>query len=150
MLAAVALDFNRYHSSLALNGSDGPARPLESGKGAGWRKINSQPRRLCPAAIWNGGKKRFNSRHAEGAQRGTRLGGRFVQDGAPAACGAGGDVFGAVIQVNQIRAAPEFAGELESDYITGLGTVAERMLILVDIEKLMTSRDMALVDQQVH
>jgi purine-binding chemotaxis protein CheW len=51
---------------------------------------------------------------------------------------------------DQIRAAPEFAGELESDYITGLGTVAERMLILVDIEKLMTSRDMALVDQQVH
>jgi purine-binding chemotaxis protein CheW len=51
---------------------------------------------------------------------------------------------------DQIRAAPEFSGELESDYITGLGTVAERMLILVDIEKLMTSRDMALVDQQVH
>lgn len=50
----------------------------------------------------------------------------------------------------QIRAAPEFSGELEADYITGLGTVAERMLILVDIEKLMTSRDMALVDQQVH
>jgi purine-binding chemotaxis protein CheW len=48
---------------------------------------------------------------------------------------------------DQIRATPEFAGELESDYITGLGTVAERMLILVDIEKLMTSRDMALVEQ---
>jgi len=48
---------------------------------------------------------------------------------------------------DQIRAAPEFSGELESDYITGLGTVAERMLILVDIEKLMTSRDMALMDQ---
>jgi purine-binding chemotaxis protein CheW len=48
----------------------------------------------------------------------------------------------------QIRAAPEFSGELESDYITGLGTVNDRMLILVDIEKLMTSRDMALVDQQ--
>jgi len=50
----------------------------------------------------------------------------------------------------QIRAAPELSGELESDYITGLGTLAERMLILVDIEKLMTSRDMALVDQQLH
>jgi purine-binding chemotaxis protein CheW len=54
------------------------------------------------------------------------------------------------LSADQIRAAPEFSGELESDYITGLGTVAERMLILVDIEKLMTSRDMALVDQQVH
>ncbi len=50
----------------------------------------------------------------------------------------------------QIRPAPEFAGEIESDYITGLGTAAERMLILVDIEKLMTGREMALVDQQVH
>lgn len=50
----------------------------------------------------------------------------------------------------QIRAAPEFSGDLEADYITGLGTVAERMLILVDIEKLMTSREMALVDQAVH
>jgi purine-binding chemotaxis protein CheW len=54
------------------------------------------------------------------------------------------------LSADQIRAAPEFSGELDSDYITGLGTVAERMLILVDIEKLMTSRDMALVDQQVH
>ena len=54
------------------------------------------------------------------------------------------------LAADQIRAAPEFAGELESDYITGLGTVAERMLILVDIEKLMTSREMALVDQQMH
>ena len=39
---------------------------------------------------------------------------------------------------------------VSDDYITGLGTVAERMLILVDIEKLMTSRDMALVDQPLH
>jgi purine-binding chemotaxis protein CheW len=50
----------------------------------------------------------------------------------------------------QIRPAPEFAGEIESDYITGLGTAGERMLILVDIEKLMSGREMALVDQQVH
>ena len=31
-------------------------------------------------------------------------------------------------------------------YITGLGTVVERMLILVDIEKLMTSNEMTLTD----
>jgi purine-binding chemotaxis protein CheW len=54
------------------------------------------------------------------------------------------------LTADQIRQPPEFAGELDSDYITGLGTLAERMLILVDIEKLMTSRDMALVDQQIH
>jgi purine-binding chemotaxis protein CheW len=54
------------------------------------------------------------------------------------------------LTADQIRQPPEFAGELDSDYITGLGTLAERMLILVDIEKLMTSRDMALVDQPLH
>lgn len=46
----------------------------------------------------------------------------------------------------QIRPAPEFAGALDTRFITGLGTVSERMLILVDIERLMTSRDMQLVD----
>ena len=46
----------------------------------------------------------------------------------------------------QIKAAPEFSASLETRFITGLGTVEERMLILLDIEKLMTSRDMQLVD----
>ena len=46
----------------------------------------------------------------------------------------------------QIRAAPEFGGTLDTRFITGLGTVGERMLILTDIERLMTSRDMHLVD----
>ena len=46
----------------------------------------------------------------------------------------------------QIRPAPEFGGTLDTRFITGLGTVAERMLILTDIERLMTSRDMQLVD----
>ena len=31
-------------------------------------------------------------------------------------------------------------------YIMGLGTVDERMIIVMDIEKLMTSRDMDLVE----
>ena len=46
----------------------------------------------------------------------------------------------------QIRPAPEFGGALDTRFITGLGTVGERMLILTDIERLMTSRDMQLVD----
>jgi len=46
----------------------------------------------------------------------------------------------------QIRAAPEFGGTLDTRFITGLGTVGERMLILADIERLMTSADMQLVD----
>ncbi len=46
----------------------------------------------------------------------------------------------------QIRAAPEFSAALDSSYIMGLGSIGERMLILMDIEKLMSSSDMALVD----
>jgi purine-binding chemotaxis protein CheW len=50
----------------------------------------------------------------------------------------------------QIRPAPDFSSTFDTKYITGLGTLEERMLILVDIEKLMSGSDMALVDQQIH
>jgi purine-binding chemotaxis protein CheW len=54
-----------------------------------------------------------------------------------------------VIQLaaDQIRPAPDFSSSFDTQYITGLGTIDERMLILMDIEKLMSSRDMALVEQ---
>jgi purine-binding chemotaxis protein CheW len=47
----------------------------------------------------------------------------------------------------QIKAAPTLSTGLDTRYIIGLGTVEDRMLILVDIEKLMTSRDMELVEE---
>jgi purine-binding chemotaxis protein CheW len=47
----------------------------------------------------------------------------------------------------QVRPAPEFGSAIDTRYVMGLGTVDERMLIVVDIEKLMTSHDMALVEQ---
>ena len=50
----------------------------------------------------------------------------------------------------QIRPAPNFSATFDTQYITGLGTVEQRMLILADIEKLMMSADMALVDSVVH
>ena len=46
----------------------------------------------------------------------------------------------------QIKPPPEFGGSFDTEYLLGLATVSERMLILVDIEKLMTSREMALVE----
>jgi purine-binding chemotaxis protein CheW len=46
----------------------------------------------------------------------------------------------------QIRPAPELSAGLDTRYIMGLGTVDQRMLILVDIEKLMSSSEMALMD----
>jgi purine-binding chemotaxis protein CheW len=46
----------------------------------------------------------------------------------------------------QVRPAPTFSSSFDTQYITGLGTVDERMLILVDIEELMTSADMGLME----
>ena len=50
----------------------------------------------------------------------------------------------------QIREAPQFSASIDAEYITGLGTVDKRMLILIDIEKLMTSSDMALTNKAMH
>ncbi|MFJ1298788.1 chemotaxis protein CheW [Bordetella genomosp. 5] len=52
-----------------------------------------------------------------------------------------------MLNAGQIRPAPEFGATLSTEYLTGLGTVDERMLILVDIEKLMTSDEMELVER---
>ncbi|MSL30243.1 chemotaxis protein CheW [Escherichia coli] len=46
----------------------------------------------------------------------------------------------------QIRPAPEFAVTLSTEYLTGLGALGDRMLILVNIEKLLNSEEMALLD----
>ena len=55
------------------------------------------------------------------------------------------DVVG--LTADQMRPAPDFSSSFDTQYITGLGTVDERMLILVDIERLMTGADMALMEQ---
>jgi purine-binding chemotaxis protein CheW len=47
-----------------------------------------------------------------------------------------------------IRPAPEFGAVLDTQYILGLAPHEERMLILVDIEKLIGVRDMASLGQQ--
>lgn len=44
-----------------------------------------------------------------------------------------------------IRAAPDIESAIDNGCILGLGSVAERMLILLDIEKLMSNVDMGLV-----
>lgn len=50
------------------------------------------------------------------------------------------------LAADQIRPAPEFAVTLSTEYLTGLGALGERMLILVNIEKLLNSEEMALLD----
>jgi len=46
----------------------------------------------------------------------------------------------------QVKPAPEMGTTFDSDYLIGLGTLNDRMLILVDIDKLMSSSDMGLFD----
>lgn len=51
------------------------------------------------------------------------------------------------LAAGEIRAAPEFdSATFDSRYITGLATIDDSLLILLDIEKLLTAADMALVD----
>lgn len=47
----------------------------------------------------------------------------------------------------QVKPAPEMGTALNTDYLIGLGTIDERMLILVDIDKLMSSAEMGLIDK---
>jgi purine-binding chemotaxis protein CheW len=47
---------------------------------------------------------------------------------------------------DQVRPAPEM-GTFDSDFLIGLGTLNERMLILVDIDKLMSSAEMGLIGE---
>ncbi|MCE9682821.1 chemotaxis protein CheW [Halomonas alkalisoli] len=48
---------------------------------------------------------------------------------------------------DQIKPAPEFGVTLSSDFLSGLGSLDDRMLVIVDIDKLLTSDEMALVEQ---
>ena len=50
------------------------------------------------------------------------------------------------LAAEQIRPAPAFGGDVDAQFITGLGTVGQRMLILTDVERLMSSREMQLMD----
>ncbi|OQP35412.1 chemotaxis protein CheW [Pantoea latae] len=51
------------------------------------------------------------------------------------------------LAAEQIRPAPDFSVILATEYVQGLGSLGERMLILVDIEKLLNSEEMALVEK---
>ena len=51
------------------------------------------------------------------------------------------------LKSNEIKPAPEFGGSFDTQYLMGLATVEERMLILVNIEQLMSSQEMALLNE---
>jgi purine-binding chemotaxis protein CheW len=47
---------------------------------------------------------------------------------------------------DSIKPAPEMSSSVDAGYITGIGSVNDRMLILMDIESLMASADMGLIN----
>jgi len=47
----------------------------------------------------------------------------------------------------QMKPAPEMGTALNTDYLIGLGAINERMLILVDINRLMSSTEMGLIER---
>jgi purine-binding chemotaxis protein CheW len=51
---------------------------------------------------------------------------------------------------DQLRPVPEFNSAIDSEHLLAIGAVEQRMLILLDIEKLMQSADMGLVDASLH
>ena len=68
----------------------------------------------------------------------------------------GGRIMGMVVDsvsdvttltADQVKPAPEMGTAFNSDYLVGLGTVDERMLILIDIDKLMSSGEMGLIEK---
>ena len=50
----------------------------------------------------------------------------------------------------QMKPTPGLGSVIDTEYIMGLGTVEERMLILIDIEKLLGSSDMGLIEQSIN
>ena len=49
----------------------------------------------------------------------------------------------------QLRPVPEFSSTISQDHLLAIGALEDRMLILLDIEKLMSSAEMGLVAQNV-
>ena len=54
------------------------------------------------------------------------------------------------LKEEQIRDVPSLVTSIDTKYIVGLATVEQQMLILVDIEQLMNSQEMALIDVAIH
>ena len=46
-----------------------------------------------------------------------------------------------------IKPAPQFESQVDSAFVTGIATVGDRMLIMMDIESLLSSAEMGLVAQ---
>lgn len=50
----------------------------------------------------------------------------------------------------QLRPVPQISSSIGSDHLLAIGSIQDRMLILLDIEKLMSSAEMGLISTSVH
>ena len=50
------------------------------------------------------------------------------------------------LSADQIQPPPDFGVAVSTEHLLGLGSVDERMLILLDVERMMSSEELALVD----
>ena len=53
------------------------------------------------------------------------------------------------LKPEQIKPAPSMGSMLDTEYLIGLGTLDERMLILIDLDRLMSSDEMGLVEKKL-
>lgn len=51
------------------------------------------------------------------------------------------------LTAEQTKPAPDMGSTFNAEYLIGLGTLEERMLILIDIDKLMSSAEMGLIEK---
>ena len=51
------------------------------------------------------------------------------------------------LTAEQIKPAPEMGSALDNDYFIGLGALDTRMLILVDVDRLMSSEELGLIEK---
>lgn len=54
------------------------------------------------------------------------------------------------LEKEQMRPAPGLGAVINTEYIIGLGAVDERMLILIDIEKLMSNSDIGVIEKSMN
>ena len=54
------------------------------------------------------------------------------------------------LTAEQLRPVPEFSSAISNDHVLAIGSIGARMLILIDIEKLMSSAEMGLVTPVLH
>jgi purine-binding chemotaxis protein CheW len=53
------------------------------------------------------------------------------------------------LSADQLRPVPDFNSTIASEHVLAIGAIEERMLILIDIDRLMTSEEMGLISQPV-